>query len=92
MTVSFDDDDIEICGTPCPSCGCDHTATRICYQCNGEGFRDVYEDDLLWYDEGDIEDCRECASTGSQHWCRNCGYDFAFKRRICAESPSEEQA
>ena len=89
MTDWFDDD-IEICDTPCPSCGCDHTLTAICHQCCGDGFFDLHEDDPLWYEPGDIEGCRDCASTGTLHWCRECGYDFVLKRRICVDSPDEE--
>ncbi len=89
MTDWFDDD-IEICDTACPSCGCDHTWTRICCHCNGESFYDLHEDDPFWYDQGETEECRECAGTGSEHWCRECGYCFAYKRRICGDSPAEE--
>jgi len=86
--ISYNDD-IEYCSTACPSCGCGHTWTRICYQCNGERFHNLHEDDPLWYDLEDTEGCRECACTGTLHWCRECGYDFALNRRICADTPDE---
>lgn len=91
-TPYFDDDDIECHPDGCPSCGCDHTWTRTCWDCNGDGFHDLYEDDPLWYDQGDTEDCGQCDGTGTLHWCRACGYDFAAKRRICVDVTSEDQA
>jgi len=75
-------DEIELDDTACQSCGCDHTWRRECYACHGEGFRDLHDEDPLWCDEGDTEDCGECRGAGWLRWCRKCGYDFALGRRI----------
>lgn len=47
----------------CTSLGCD------------DGYYDGYEDDPLWYDEGDLVPCGECRGRGFFQWCPNpnCG-------------------
>ena len=77
------DDEIEFVAERCPSCGADPTYSLPCFQCGGEGCFDGYEDDPLWYNPGDVENCDECRGSGYLHWCRSCGYDFTFKRRMC---------
>jgi len=45
-----------------------------CDQCGGEGFFDgeqLMEEDPLWYDVDDTEDCEQCAGKGGWHWCTN---------------------
>lgn len=71
------DDFEEDYDTPCPSCR--HVPTRY-RDCNAigceDGYIDLYEDDPLWYDEEDVEVCRECNGTGVQRWCPACGADI----------------
>lgn len=58
----------------CPSCGHTPIRWRDCTNIHcDDGFIDLYEDDPLWYDEGDLEVCPECNGTGIERWCPNCG-------------------
>lgn len=64
----YSDDDF------CETCGSD-THWEDCYDCGGEGFHDdLYEEDPLWYNPGDTEDCRTCKGHGGWHLCtyKNC--------------------
>lgn len=47
----------------CPICG-STTLWEDCDNCGGEGTLDVYEEDPLWYDEGDTVICDWCAGRG----------------------------
>lgn len=42
-----------------------------CYNCGGEGYFDGYEEDPLWYDQGDLVPCGGCDGDGGQHYCEN---------------------
>jgi hypothetical protein len=44
----------------------------LCPRCGAEM---NYDDDPLWYDPGDMEQCRECGGAGRIRWCSVCGYD-----------------
>jgi len=41
----------------------------FCGDCGGEGEVDRYEEDPLWYDEGDMYPCHMCEGRG---WMREC--------------------
>ncbi len=68
--------DYEIGYEPCPFCGHDEIHWRRCgaLDCD-DGFVDLYEDDPLWYNPGDIGMCQECHGTGTEQWCPKCGRD-----------------
>lgn len=38
--------------------------TIECWNCGGEGYRDLYEEDPLWFDQDDIEECEICQGKG----------------------------
>lgn len=40
-----------------------------CFNCGGEGGRDLYEDDPVYYSPDDWEDCSECRGNGTLAWC-----------------------
>ena len=40
-----------------------------CWQCGGEGEFDMYEDDPMWYEPGDFEDCDVCRGAGGYWEC-----------------------
>lgn len=54
----------------CEICGSD-LWWEPCDQCGGEGFREVYEDDPMWYDEDDTETCDWCLGHGGHYFCLN---------------------
>jgi len=53
----------------CKRCGCCSLYWEGCYNCGGEGFRELYEDDPLWYDEDDLETCDVCNGKGGFWLC-----------------------
>ena len=46
-----------------------------CEQCGGEGEYDCYEEDPLWYDEGDTKPCAQCGGAGGWYWCPQCSQE-----------------
>jgi hypothetical protein len=62
--------------TLCPMCG-HQTVTEFCNALGCEdGWIAVYEDDPLWYEPDEMEQCEECNGKGYHHWCPNCGVDM----------------
>lgn len=57
-------------GKPCPVCGGEMDWTD-CDACDGDGSRDVFEDDPLWYQPGDTEPCQTCNGEGGWWVCHN---------------------
>lgn len=57
-------------GPSCTVCGSDMYYVE-CDQCGGDGFREVYEEDPLWYDEDDTETCEWCDGEGGAWFCLN---------------------
>lgn len=54
----------------CPICG--HARVwEECWDCGGEGYRDLYDEDPLWYDEDDVEACDVCHGNGGYWVCSN---------------------
>ena len=43
-----------------------------CWNGCDEGYFDGYEDDPLWYDEGDLIRCEECRGKGGWPVCPEC--------------------
>jgi hypothetical protein len=70
-------DDYEIDDEPCPKCDSDYTHARRCnvLGCD-DGWIDLYEEEPMFYYEGDREMCSECHGTGQQRWCPKCGHDM----------------
>jgi len=63
-------DDIIFGGTA-PECGRCGTEMEFdeCAECGGEGGFDAYEQDPLWYNEGDITACTMCDGMGGWWTC-----------------------
>lgn len=59
-------------GPECPRCG-NATDWLPCWNCGGDGGFDGYDDDPLWYDEGDVIVCGHCHGTGGWWMCGRCG-------------------
>lgn len=38
--------------------------SQECWNCGGSGYRDLYEEDPLWYDEDEVEKCEICEGKG----------------------------
>lgn len=74
------DDDMVPDDKPCPHCGHFQTWRRDCWECGGEGFCDLHDEDPFWYDEDACEVCGLCQGKGVLHWCRECGYDMVTGR------------
>ncbi|NJO83531.1 MAG: hypothetical protein HC828_12410 [Blastochloris sp.] len=58
---------------PCAICGIEMEPVE-CFTCDGEGGRDadeLMEEDPLWYDEIDWEDCEDCQGKGYFWQCPN---------------------
>jgi len=47
-----------------------------CWSCGGTGYRELYDDDPLWYDPDDIEKCDVCDGEGG--WKMNDGSRDSF--------------
>lgn len=71
-------DDYEIEDEPCPACGAMEVRWCDCGACE-DGMIDRYDEDPLWYDQGDYEPCEECGGFGILRWCRACGWDQAHQ-------------
>jgi predicted RNA-binding Zn-ribbon protein involved in translation (DUF1610 family) len=74
-------DEIELDDECCPKCGTQMYWSR-CNHCDDGWITDLYEQEPLWYDEGDIEICQECHGHGCHRWCPNCGYDALAKSNL----------
>jgi hypothetical protein len=61
----------------CPKCGDvgDDTAWLPCGNGCDEGYFDGYEEDPLWYDEGDMYACEVCEGKGGWRVCGKCNAD-----------------
>jgi len=70
-----EDEQVGYADEPCPNCG-HETFSRTCWDCGGDGCRDGYEEDPLWYDPGDMIPCDTCGGHGCLHWCPRCGWDM----------------
>ena len=55
----------------CPRCECCQMIWETCHDCGGDGYRELYEEDPLWYDIDDIEDCDTCNGKGG-FWICDC--------------------
>lgn len=53
----------------CPKCGWD-LIWEDCGACE-DGQVDVYDEDPLWFDPGDTEDCAQCGGDGGWWCCPN---------------------
>jgi len=42
----------------------DEQESVTCWKCGGAGYFDLVEEDPLWFDEGDQEQCDECKGKG----------------------------
>jgi len=87
--------EIKLRGIGWPVCqehGCDKVGV-ICWSCGGEGYRELYEEDPLWYDIDDVEPCDICRGEGG--WlicpvcCRMLGGRLLMKIRIRRSGESE---
>ncbi len=59
----------------CTKCG-DPLEWVDCPDCGGDGVREVYEEDPLWYDPGDTEPCNPCLGQGGWWECPNAARHF----------------
>lgn len=88
-------DDINLTDEDCPKCG-NALATRRCGTCGGDGFIDLYEEDPIWYDDGDLGECEDCRGHGDHCWCQKCGWDVNENRFLngkpACELPSPNAA
>lgn len=57
-------------GPACKVCGND-LWWEECGACGGEGDYDLYDEDPLYYDEGDTGPCPQCGGTGGWYICLN---------------------
>jgi hypothetical protein len=71
--------DWEYSGKNCPKC---HAGMRerMCDRCDGEGFLSEDPDDWEGFGPQDGDPCGECARTGWEIWCGECGWDETFKQ------------
>lgn len=70
------DEDIDYHDINCPKCATS-TRSRFCSSLGcDDGYHDDYEDDPLWFDEGDYSKCGECHGTGIERWCPSCGWQW----------------
>lgn len=68
---------IEIC-TKCQA----EVEYEDCWNCGGEGGRDLYEEDPLAYLPDEWADCTECDGRGTNPFCPNCGVVESRPREI----------
>ncbi len=55
----------------CTKCG-NSKSWLDCWHCGGAGEFELYEEDPLWYDVGDVEECSNCDARGGYYVCANC--------------------
>jgi len=67
-------DEVDLADEHCPNCA-HQLFRRDCSDCGGEGGRDGYEEDPLWYDDGDMIPCSMCRGEGFHLWCPRCRWD-----------------
>ena len=65
------DDDIDISEICCGECGHSMFERRCTSLGCEDGYIDGYEEDPLWYDDGDLIRCSECRGRGFFRWCPN---------------------
>lgn len=74
MDGDWQHDDLE-----CPKCGEWAVRSQTCWVIGcDDGLIDGYEEDPLWYDEGDCYPCPECGGRGFHRWCAKCGADLKW--------------
>ena len=73
-------DEVDLSGDYCPNCE-QALFSCTCSNCGGEGGFDGYEEDPLWYDNGDMIPCGLCWGHGYHHWCPRCGWDMLLPAR-----------
>lgn len=72
--MSYDDydDDVELSAECCET----HKVSLLRRECSAfdceDGYYDGYEDDPLWYDEGEMVRCSDCNGRGYFEWCPKC--------------------
>jgi hypothetical protein len=82
-------DDVQHEDLECPYCG----EWEVYYQpCFGigcdDGQIDGYDEDPLWFDEGDTYPCPTCGGNGFFRWCAKCGAELArFQFSDAAAAP-----
>lgn len=54
----------------CDRCGCE-CEWSDCYAGCDDGYFDGYEEDPLWYDQGELVPCNECGGHGGSYFCDN---------------------
>lgn len=74
-------DEVEFSNDVCPNCKHEFFVST-CSDCGGEGGRDGYEEDPLWYDAGDIIPCDMCRGEGFHEWCPRCGWDALLPKKL----------
>lgn len=73
----------------CSHCGHDTIHWSDCAAGCDDGFFNLYDEDPLWYDDGDVQGCEDCFETGVQQWCPQCGKDPRKKAVYWSEGSFE---
>lgn len=69
--------EIKLRGVGWPVCQ-EHACDKVhvtCWSCGGEGYRELYEEDPLWYNIDDVEPCDICRGEGGWLVCPICAPD-----------------
>jgi predicted RNA-binding Zn-ribbon protein involved in translation (DUF1610 family) len=75
MTHNDDPNEEDLTLFLCQRCG-EMKVWEDCDQCD-DGYVEVYDEDPLWYDPGDIERCHQCNGAGGWRVCPNVKQHFA---------------
>lgn len=71
-------DEVDHVDGACPKCGEYEVYRQDCYVLGcDDGQIDGYDEDPMWYDEGDTYGCPECGGRGYFMWCAKCGANLA---------------
>ena len=64
----------------CVLCHCEMDGD-LCDSCCGDGFYDGYDDDPLWYDQGELVTCENCGGRGMLWFCchQQCPTGLAYR-------------
>ena len=76
MSDDYIEPDNENAPYVCPICLCERDFVD-CWECGGEGFVDLYEEDPIMFDPGEIARCPECKGRGGWHECP-CAEDHSW--------------
>ena len=75
----------------CALCNCEMEWAECQAGCD-DGYFDGYEEDPLWYDQGDMRPCGDCGGNGGHYWCetKDCATQEGYKLIPAPVAPNDQ--